>query len=383
MIPFQNFKKTYARHHKAIDAAVRRVFKRGYFILGPELAAFEEEFARAIHVKYAVGVNSGTDALVLALRALDIGPGDEVITVANTFIATAIAIDAVGATPVFVDINPSTYTMDPDKVERVITKKTKALLPVHLYGHPADMEALMRLARKHKLKVVEDACQAHGATFQKKTVGGIGDVGCFSFYPTKNMGAFGDAGAVVTNNAAIASRVRALRNYGESKKYTSIIRGVNSRLDEIQAALLRWRIKKLAIWDRKRAQIAEQYTKAFKNLPLCAPCVEDAKSKRVWHLYVIRCARRDELKAFLESKGIRTMIHYPVPIYAQPAFSHLKCSADEYPETARATKEILSLPLYPEMTTKEVKSVCRNIREFFNDRNERKTLDGKQQRIKK
>jgi len=365
MIPFLNFKKKYALNRKAIDAAIQRVLDHGQFILGPELESFEREFAEFIGVRHAVGVNSGTDALILALRALGIGPGDEVITVANTFIATAVAIDAVGAVPVFVDIDPATHTMDASLIERAITKRTAAILPVHLYGYPADMTTIMRIARKHRLKVVEDACQAHGARLKGRAVGSFGDIGCFSFYPTKNMGAFGDAGAITTDDTELAARIRALRNYGEAKKYVSEILGINSRLDELQAALLRWSLKKLPSWDRTRERLASRYAKNLRGLPVIMPVFGDKSHRRAWHLFIIRAPRRDELKAYLASRGIGTMIHYPTPIYAQPAFARLHAKAVDYPETARAVGEILSLPLYPELSLAEVDTVSRAISEFY------------------
>lgn len=365
LVPFHDFRRVYATSHRQIDAAIRRVFRRGQFILGPELAALEQEFAHLIHTKYAIGVNSGTDALVLALRVLGIGETDEVITVGNSFVATAMAITTVGATPVFADVDPETLIIDPAHVVRVLTPRTKAIIPVHLYGYPAPMDEIMAIARAHGLSVIEDACQAHGATYRGRPVGSIGDVGCFSFYPTKNLGAFGDAGAVTTNRLDFAECIRSLRNYGQDRTYHSVDIGVNSRLDELQAALVRWGIRKLSVWNRQRAQRAAWYRDGLKGLPLVLPLDGGARLERVWHVYVVRTPQRDELKAFLASRGIQTATHYPVPIFGQPAYTHLGYHARSYPHTQQAAQQALSLPLYPEMTRAEVTAVCCSINDFY------------------
>lgn len=365
MIRFVDFKRKYKAHHKEIMRIIARVFQRGWFILGPELEKFEKDFSRYVGTEHAIGVNSGTDAIFLALKALGVGTGDEVITVANTAVPTVSAIRMTGATPVFVDVNAETLTIDPKAIMRSINGKTKAIVPVHLYGFPADMHAIMRIAKKYKLKVVEDACQAHGALWEGKMVGTWGDAGCFSFYPTKNLGAFGDAGAVITNNKKIAGAVRSLRNYGEISKFNNAIEGVNSRLDEVQAALLQWELKRLDKWNARRKRLAQLYCVYLKNMPLILPAQTDKLRERVWHLFVVRTDQRDALKDFLKKKGVEAAIHYPKPIFEQAAYAFLKYDARDLSETKKATETILSLPLYPEMTELEVKKVCIAIKAFY------------------
>lgn len=365
MIPFVDFKRKYKAYQKDIMRVIARVFQRGWFILGPELEKFEKDFSEYIGISHAVGVNSGTDAIFLALKALGIGAGDEVITVANTAVPTISAIRMTGAIPVFIDIDEKTLTIDVKKIEPSITKKTKAIVPVHLYGFAADMSAVMRIAKKHKLKVVEDACQAHGALYKGKKVGVWGDAGCFSFYPTKNLGAFGDAGAVTTNNKSVANAVRSLRNYGEISKFNNEIEGVNSRLDEMQAAVLQWELTKLDSWNTQREKLAQLYCKYLKDVPVSLPAQSNFACERVWHLFVVQTSRRDELKAFLKEHGIETAIHYPKPIFEQTAYAFLKYTEKDLPHTKKATETILSLPLYPEMTKQEVKKVCDAIRSFY------------------
>ena len=365
---YQDFRRKYKKYKKEILSVADRIFRNGYFILGPELEKFEKNFAGYIGSKLAVGVNSGTDALYLALRAFGISKGgDEVITTSHTATATVSAIRMAGALPVFVDIDDKTLNIDAAKIEKAITQRTKCILPVHLYGYPAQMDKIMRIARKYSLAVVEDACQAHGASFNGKKVGSIGDVGCFSFYPTKNLGAFGDGGAIVTNNKAIADKVRLLRNYGEISKFNNDIEGINTRLDELQAGFLNWGLNKLDGWNKTREKLAITYRSHLKGLPLVLPPIGNKKEKRVWHLFVILTAQRDALKEFLAKRQIMTMIHYPRPVFAQKAYSFLGYKNKDLPVTGRAVKEIISLPLYPELTVKEVAFICDNIREFFHD----------------
>ncbi len=365
MIRFVNLKKRYSANKNEIDRVVSRVLKSGWFVLGNELGRLEENLTKCLDIKYAVGVNSGTDAIFLSLKALGIGPGDEVITVANTATPTVSAIRMTGAIPVFVDIDEYSFNINPDLIEKKITTKTKAILPVHLYGYPVDMQKVIKMARKNKLKVVEDAAQAQGAIYKNKLVGTIGDMGCFSFYPTKNLGAFGDAGAVVTNNKKLAESVRQLGNYGEISKYSNIREGVNSRLDEMQAAVLNWGLKKLKLWNEKRQILANIYLNELKDLPIILPPASGNNYISVWHLFVIRSSQRDELKNYLKERGIETAIHYPKPIFEQEAYKFLGYNGKELPVTKNIMSEILSLPLYPELSEKEVIKVCRTIKLFY------------------
>lgn len=365
MIPFNDFQKKYQRNKKAIDKAILRVFERGWFILGEEGREFEKKFAAYIGVEHVFGVNSGTDAIALGLRALGIGRGDEVITTPHTATPTVAAIRMAGAMPVFVDIDPRTYNIDPKLIESAITKKTKAILPVHLYGYPAEMDAIMKIAKKHKLFVVEDVAQATGAKYKGKMLGTFGDVACFSFFPTKNLGAFGDAGAIATSTTAIAERVRQLRNYGEVAKYKNAVEGVNSRLDELQAALLSWSLTKLDTWNKRRTIIAGIYTKAFKDLPLVIPSVGDDAHTPVWHLYVVRTKERDALQKYLKKKEIVTHVHYPMPVHRQEAYRQLGYQEGRLPQSEAACTEILSLPIDPELSLKDQRFIIKVIKEFF------------------
>ncbi len=362
MIPFVDLKREYEEIKAEIDQAIKGVIKRGRFILGEEVERFEEEFSKFIGARYGIAVNSGSDALYLALRALGIGEGDEVITVSYTFISTADAIIRNGAVPVFVDIEPDTYTIDPHQIEKSITKKTKAIIPVHIYGHPADMDPIIEIARKHNLFVVEDACQAHGAEYKGKRVGSIGDLGCFSFYPTKNLGAYGDGGIVVTNNMKLTKRLRKLRNYGQDKKYYHDISGVNSRLDEIQAAILRVKLRHLAVWNQRRRSIAELYKRLLEGMGLILP-IERDYAKHAYHLYVIRDKRRDVLQAHLKKNGINTLIHYPVPVHMQRPYQHLKKRAP-LSVTEQISREILSLPMHPWLSGEEIKKIAIQVKDY-------------------
>jgi dTDP-4-amino-4,6-dideoxygalactose transaminase len=355
MITFVDLQAEYAEISQEIAQAIQRVLKSGWFILGGEGERFEEEFAKYIGSKYGIGVNSGSDALFLGLKAVGVGEGDEVITVSHTFISTADAIVRNGAKPVFVDIDPETYCIDVSKIEERIAGRTKAILPVHLYGHPADMEPVMELARKYRLFVVEDACQAHGAEYKGRKVGSIGDLGCFSFYPIKNLGAYGDGGMVVTGDEELAGKLRMLRNYGQPQKHHHDFVGVNSRLDEIQAAILSAKLKHLDEWNEKRRRVAKLYDELLGNPHIIKPFKKEY-AKHVYHLYVIRCKERDKLQQHLLANGIQTQIHYPMPVHRQKAYQGL--AADTKLEvTERICHEILSLPMYPLLGKDKVKTI--------------------------
>jgi len=364
-IPFGDVKVQYNLIKEEINDAINRVFERGWFILGEELAVFEKEFAKYCNCLYGIGVGSGTEALHLALLALSVNPGDEVITVPNTAVPTISAISVAGAIPKFVDINPETYTIDVTKVESVITKKTKAIIPVHLYGQCADMDTILNIAKKYNLAVVEDACQAHGALYKGKKAGSIGDVGCFSFYPSKNLGAFGDGGMVVTNNAYIAERLRLLRNYGQEKRYYHKIKGVNSRLDEIQAAILRVKLKYLDKWNRLRVEKSNLYKRLLKDVMSVGIPIETDYSKHVYHLFVIRCRQRDKLQEFLLKYGIDTLIHYPVPVHMQESYKDLGYRYGDFPVTESYAQTILSLPMYPEIDDESIVYIVEKIKKMI------------------
>jgi dTDP-3-amino-3,4,6-trideoxy-alpha-D-glucose transaminase len=359
MIPQADPHANYAAHQAEIDAALARALASGRYILGPEVRAFEDEFAAWQGLRHAVGVGSGTDALVLALRALDLPPGSEVVTVAHTAVATVAAVELAGLTPVLVDIDPRTYTLDPARLAAVLTPRTRALIPVHLYGQPADLDPILAFARAHGLRVVEDCAQAHGATYHGRRVGTLGDIAAFSFYPTKNLGAIGDGGLVATSDAALAERVRLLQQYGWRERYVSDIAGMNSRLDELQAALLRVKLRYLDAENERRRTLAALYDEWLP--PGLAPAaMPDTTS--VYHLYVVRTPRRDDLAAFLRARGIGTGVHYPVPVHRQPAYAHLSLGEGSLPETEAAAREILSLPLYPELSEEQVRAVAEAVR---------------------
>ena len=372
-IPFLDLTRQYRRIEEEILLAQKRVLEKGHFILGEEVSSFEEEFARYCGVPYGVGVGSGTDALYLALRAAGIGEGDEVITVSHSFIATAFAISLTGAKPVFVDIDPTIYTMDPNALEHFLKKrkakegrrrKARAIVPVHLYGHPAEMDAIMDIAGRYDLIVIEDACQAHGAEYHGKKVGSFGLFGCFSFYPTKNLGAYGDGGMVVTDHIKLYEGLRLLRCYGEKKKYQHILKGGNSRLDEIQAAILRVKLKYLDQWNGERRKRAQTYKRMLENAEAICP-VEKEKARHVYHLFVIRVKKRNSLQMFLKKSGIETLIHYPIPIHLQKAYKELRYQRRDLPVTERCAREILSLPFFPELTSEEMEKVQEQIKNFF------------------
>ncbi|HZT75100.1 MAG TPA: DegT/DnrJ/EryC1/StrS family aminotransferase [Vicinamibacterales bacterium] len=344
----------------AVRAAIDRVVARGWFVLGPEVEAFEAEFAAASHAAHAVGVGTGTDAIALVLRALGIGDGDEVITSPLSAAYSALAIMMAGARPVFADVDPERLTLDPAQAERAITPRTKAILPVHLYGQPADMDALADVARRHGLALVEDCCQAHLATANGRSVGTIGVAGAFSFYPTKNLGALGDAGAVVTNDRALADRIRRLRNGGQTDRYHHQTFGVNSRLDEMQAAVLRARLPHLSDWTARRRAIAARYRAALPPDAVTVPA--ECDPGHVYHLFVVRTGERAALQAHLAARGIETLIHYPVPIPHQPALA--PALPAECPHANRACDEVLSLPLSPSLADREVDEVAAAVSAF-------------------
>jgi dTDP-4-amino-4,6-dideoxygalactose transaminase len=361
MILCANPRAQYLAHKREIDEAMRRVLDGGQYILGEEVRGFEAEFAAYVGVSHAVGVGSGTEALHLALVACDIGRGSEVITVAHTAVATVAAIELAGATPVLVDIEPDHYTMDPNQVEAVITPRTRAIVPVHLYGQPADLEPILSLARDHQLRVIEDCAQAHGARYRGKPVGSWGHVGCFSFYPTKNLGALGDGGMVVTDDAELARSMRVLREYGWSDRYVSEVPGWNSRLDELQAALLRVKLRYLDDENRARARLAGAYAVGLADADLVLPRLRPTAT-HVYHLYVVRSRVRETLRSLLKSRGISALVHYPVPIHLQPAYQGRSFDGARLPETELAAREVLSLPMYPQLTESEVASVIEAVR---------------------
>jgi dTDP-4-amino-4,6-dideoxygalactose transaminase len=371
MVPFIDLTRQYRAIEEEVLNAIKRVFNRGQFILGEEVSAFEEEFSHYCGVQYGVGISSGTDALYLALKATGIGEGDEVITVAHSFIASAFAISMNGATPLFIDIDPETYTMDPNALEELLkqwkkkrwTGRIKAILPVHLYGHPAEMDAIMDIANRYHLPVIEDACQAHGAEYQEKKVGTFGLLGCFSFYPTKNLGAYGDGGIIITQDKKLNEKLRLLRRYGEKKKYQHILKGENSRLDEIQAAILRVKLKSLDRWNTERRKKAFVYRKMLEYAGVSCP-VEKEQARHIYHLFVIRTKRRDSLQKYLQEKGIETLIHYPTPIHLQKAYKELRYRGGDLPVTEKCAKEVLSLPLFSGMTNEEMDEVAKAIRTF-------------------
>jgi dTDP-4-amino-4,6-dideoxygalactose transaminase len=357
MVPFVDLRAQHDSIRKELMDAIESIIDTSSFIMGPSIKEFEAAFAMFCGSSYAIGCSSGTSALHLALAACCIGPGDEVITIPHTFIATAEAVSMHGAKVVFVDIDPDTYTMDVSRLEAAITPKTKAVIAVHLYGHPTDMDTVLAIAKKHGLKVIEDCAQAHGAQYKGRTVGSIGDVGCFSFFPAKNLGALGDAGAVVTNNEEIATKVRFLRNHGREGKYEHMFVGYNERLDTLQAAILAVKLPHLAQWNENRRARADDYRRLINN-PLVTLPVEKPGCKHVYHLYVVRTAKRDSLQAYLKDKGIATGVHYPLPLHLQPAYKNLGHKEGDFPATEAAAKEILSLPMFPEMTYAQVEEVA-------------------------
>ena len=360
-VPFLDLRAQHAEIEQELEVAFRRVLRSGWYILGEEVSAFEQEFAAYCGVKHCVGVGNGLEALHLILHALGVGPGDEVIVPSNTYIATWLAVSQCGARPVPVEPDEHTFNIDPARIEAAITPRTRALLPVHLYGLPADMDPINSIARKRGLKVVEDAAQAHGARYRGRRTGALGDVAGFSFYPGKNLGALGDAGAVTTNDDALAGRVRTLRNYGSQKKYRNEVKGWNSRLDELQAALLREKLRRLDEWNTQRNAIANRYVEELKNMPLLLPQIP-AECQSAWHLFVVRSQKRDELARSLDEAGIGTLVHYPIPPHLQPAYSELGLGPGSLPFSEAIHREVLSLPLWPYMSDAQAEAVVAGVR---------------------
>jgi dTDP-4-amino-4,6-dideoxygalactose transaminase len=363
-VAFVDLQGEYQAIKEEIDGAIGGVLNRSDYVLGKKVMELEDAFADYCEAAHAVGVDSGFSALELILRAYDLGPGDEVITVANTFIASALAISNCGARPVLVDMEPDTYNLDPAKVEEAITPATKAIMPVHLYGQPADMDPLLAIARRHDLRVVEDACQAHGARYKEQRTGGLGNAAAFSFYPSKNLGAYGDGGMVVTNDANVAERVRLLRNLGQSVKYHHAVKGFNHRLDTLQAAILCAKLPHLDQANASRRRAAEQYDWELADLPVVTPAKADW-AEHVYHLYVIQVEERDALQAHLAEAGVATGIHYPIPIHLQSAYVELGYQQGDFPETERYAQRILSLPMFPGITQEEISYTVNAIADFF------------------
>jgi len=363
LVPFLDLRAATRELKEEIDAAIARVVDSSYFLLGRELETFETEFADYLGVKHCVGVGNGLDALHLSLRALGVGPGDEVLVPNNTYIATWLAVTYAGAKPVPVEPDERTYNIDPEKLEGAITKRTKAIIPVHLYGQPANMDEILAFARKQNLWVLEDAAQAHGARYKGARVGGLGDAAGWSFYPGKNLGALGDGGAVTTNSRELADRVRVLRNYGSRVKYYCDVQGFNSRLDEIQAAVLRVKLGHLDDWNARRRKVAAFYTQELKNSNVALPYVPDW-AEPVFHLFVVRSERRDALRQHLENAGINTLIHYPVPPHLQEAYRELDLPAGSQPISERIHQEVLSLPMGPHVSDSQAAAVVQAVREF-------------------
>jgi dTDP-4-amino-4,6-dideoxygalactose transaminase len=354
LVPYFDLKKQFASLRNEIREALDRVCCNTSFILGEEVSEFEKEFAAYCEVKYCVALNCGTSALHLALLAFGVNPGDEVITTSNTFIATAEAICYTGAKLVFVDIDPKTGNLDPALIERVVTGRTKAILPVHLYGRPADMDPILGIARKHGLVVIEDACQAHGARYRGRRVGSIGHAAAFSFYPSKNLSAYGEGGALTTNDAGIAELVRSLRNHGQSGPYTHERIGYNYRMDGFQGAVLRVKLKRLEQWNTRRKEIAALYRSVLQGANVEIP-LDDPRDERVYHLFVVYVERRDAVRAALQARGVHTAIHYPRPVHLQPAFAALRFGPGSFPHAERACERALSMPFFPEMADEQAR----------------------------
>jgi dTDP-4-amino-4,6-dideoxygalactose transaminase len=364
LIPFLDLKAQYKQMKPEIDAAVMRVIDGAQFVLGPEVAAFEARFSSYCDVKHCLAVNSGTSALHLALLAADVGPGDEVITVSMTFVATTAAILYSGAKPVYVDVDPVTWTMDPGLIEAAITPKTRAILPVHLHGLMADMDPIMEIARRHNLVVIEDAAQAHGAEYKGRRAGSIGDLGCFSFYPGKNLGAYGEGGAVVSNNPELAKRVSLLRDWGQESKYNHVMHGYNYRMDGIQGAVLNVKMNYIEPWTEARRSAAAHYDRLLEK-QRCVRPMPPAHSRHVYHVYAVRLERRDEGQKVLQAAGVGTGIHYPVPVHLQKAYADLGYGVGDFPVTELLASQFLSVPIYAELTSQQVSEVVTELEKTF------------------
>jgi dTDP-4-amino-4,6-dideoxygalactose transaminase len=360
-IPLVDLRAQYQTIKQEIAAAFEAVFENFQLFLGPQAQAFEHDFAAYCGCQYGVGLSNGTDALTLALRACEIGPGDEVITVANTFIATVEAIALVGATPVFVDIDPATYTMDCRQLDSALTSRTRAIIPVHLFGHPVDMQPVLDFARAHGLRMIEDASQAHGATYREKRVGSIGDIGCFSLYYSKNLGAYGEAGICVTNDSKLAENIRLLRDHGSHIRYQHEVLGVNARLDELQAAVLRVKLRYLDKWNALRQAHAQTYTQQLHNVVEAVPLVQ-SWGTHVYYVYVVQVRERDHFRKALEQEGIATGIHYPIPIHLQPACTHYGYRRGMLPVTEAVAGRIVTLPMYAELTEEQIQLVINAVK---------------------
>ncbi len=365
MIPFLDMKAVYAELKSDLDAAYFRVMESGWFVLGKEVEAFEAEYAAFCGTRHCVGLGNGLEALELVLRAWDIGPGDEVIVPSNTYVATWLAVTAVGAKVVPVEPTPAGPNIDPDRIAAAITPRTRAIMPVHLYGEPADMDAIMALAGRHGLKVIEDVAQAQGARVRGRRAGALGDAGAHSFFPSKNIGAIGDGGAVTTDDAQLAERLRVLRNYGSRVKYVNIERGYNSRLDELQAAFLRAKLPRLDAWNERRRAIAARYTDKLEGIPGLGLPRAPQWAEPVWHLYVVRTGRRAELVKALDKAGIGTLIHYPIPPHLQQAYADLHWPAGTFPLAETLAETVLSLPMGPHMKPDAVDQVAQTIRSML------------------
>lgn len=363
-IPFLDLGAAYRELHPQIDAAVSRVLASSWYVLGPEVEAFEINWAAYCGAAHAVGLANGLDALTLALRALDIGPGDEVIVPSNTYIATWLAVSAVGAVPIPVEPDSDTYNIDPTLIEAAISAQTRAILPVHLYGQPADLDPILDIARRNRLRVVEDAAQAHGAAYKGRRIGAHGDIICWSFYPGKNLGALGDAGAITTNDADLAGRIAMLRNYGSRQKYINEEAGVNSRLDPVQAAILRVKLEVLDDWTARRRAIAALYAQGLAGTGLALPQVPDWADP-AWHLYVVRSPNRDELQAHLAAAGIATLIHYPIPPHMQAAYAALGLASNALPLARDLASQVISLPIGPHLTIEQAERIVEVVSTFF------------------
>jgi dTDP-4-amino-4,6-dideoxygalactose transaminase len=364
-VPFLDLKVLHKEIEGDVLPMVKEIMENGAFIGGPQVSGFETEFAEFCDSSYCAGLNSGTDALRFALMSLGVGPGDEVITVPNTFIATTEAISQVGATPVFVDVYQNTSEINISQIEEKITKKTKAIIPVHLYGQPADMEPILDIGNKHGLDIIEDACQAHGALYKGRKTGSLGKIGCFSFYPGKNLGAYGEGGAIVTQDEDIAHKIQMIRDHGQSKKYHHQLEGYNGRLDAIQAGVLRIKLRKLDEWNKSRRRNASLYNELLGNTPGVEVTVEEGFAQSVYHLYVIFVENREGLQKYLGENGIGTGLHYPVPLHLQTAYDHLGYKEGDFPVAEMLSKKLLSLPMYPQLTHSQIEYVVENIKKFM------------------
>lgn len=375
-IPFVDLKPMHKEIKKELDDAYNRVvYHESNFILGKECKYFEKEFARYVDAKYCVGVASGLDALYLTLKALDIKHGDEVIIPSNTFIATALAVSYVGAKPVFVEPEIETYNIDVSKIEKKITKRTKCIIAVHLQGRPADLDSIIKIAKKHKIHVIDDAAQAHGAKYKRKRIGSLTEITCWSFYPGKNLGALGDGGCITTNNKKIADKIRILGNYGSDYKYHHIVKGNNSRLDELQSSFLRVKLRKIDKWNKERNRIAKRYLKEINNPFIELPLPSDVDYYHVYHVFAIRCNKRDELENYLNKKGICTVKHYPIPMHLQKAYSDLSIKKGLLPIAEKISRSEISIPIYYGLKDREISYIIKTINSFKSKANRKQNLN--------